>query len=492
MTVAAGQPFDATIGLSSLLDPSIFTTVFDLPPGDLTLVVHVTADGIDLLPGQTWRNDLPIAGDANLPAVTLRLVAEEQEQESREARIQALYLHDGQAVGFGSRNLAVVRDAGIASELDTPSLPTGGTLAFTTTTPAPDLTVDIRRGRFPGELMWVFHTDHGLGVPDDAPVRNVGTEPKEYARQLIARANQREGTSDLFAFLRGIGAEISENVPPVLFTLLRDIAAKLDRPPLVQLFSEEPYIPWELAWMKVPLDPGVPGFLGAQACVGRWIMAEDDPPFPAPASASGDRMAAIWGVYEGFPGWQRLVAAEDEGKQLAERYGAEHVGANLDDVMACIKGTPRVDVLHFAVHGNYDPQGNQNGLVLTDRRVLDPTVVRGLPLAGRPFVFLNACQVGTANEVLGDYGGLAMAFVKQGACGVVAPLWSINDEIAAELALSFYEKVRDGESPASVLREARGEHGPEPTGASGTTFAYQFFGHPAMKLRVRAQPEPKP
>jgi CHAT domain-containing protein len=157
----------------------------------------------------------------------------------------------------------------------------------------------------------------------------------------------------------------------------------------------------------------------------------------------------------------------------------------VDDVMSCITGSPRVDVLHFAVHGNYDTQGNQDGLVLTDRRVLDPTVVRGLPMAGRPFVFLNACQVGTGQEILGDYGGMAMAFIRAGACGVVAPLWSINDKVAADLALAFYDKVREGESPAAVLREARGAHGAEPKTTSGTHFAYQFFGHPGMKLAVR-------
>src|SRR5215218_8333546 len=125
--------------------------------------------------------------------------------------------------------------------------------------------------------------------------------------------------------------------------------------------------------MRAPIDATAPGFLGAQTCVGRWVISEEDPPFPAPTAAAGGRMAAIWGVYEGFPGWQRLEAAEDEGKRLAEAYGAEHVEATVDDVISCISGRPHADVLHFAVHGNYDTQGNQDGLVLTDRRALDPT-----------------------------------------------------------------------------------------------------------------------
>ena len=48
------------------------------------------------------------------------------------------------------------------------------------------------------------------------------------------------------------------------------------------------------------------------------------------------------------------------------------------------------------------------------------------------FVFLNACQVGAGQRVLGDYAGLATAFLSAGAAGVVAALWNVHDLAARE------------------------------------------------------------
>ena len=52
-----------------------------------------------------------------------------------------------------------------------------------------------------------------------------------------------------------------------------------------------------------------------------------------------------------------------------------------------------------------------------------------------PFVFLNACQVGSAGEMLGSYNGIAEAFLQAGATAVVAPLWNVDDTIAQKIAL---------------------------------------------------------
>ena len=59
------------------------------------------------------------------------------------------------------------------------------------------------------------------------------------------------------------------------------------------------------------------------------------------------------------------------------------------------------------------------------------------------------------SKVLGDYAGMASAFLKAGAVGVVAPLWSVKDTIAREIATAFYQALAAGSSPAAALREAR-------------------------------------
>jgi CHAT domain-containing protein len=135
------------------------------------------------------------------------------------------------------------------------------------------------------------------------------------------------------------------------------------------------------------------------------------------------------------------------------------------------------------MHGKWELSGVENGLVLTDDKMLAPTVVKGMDLTRRPFVFLNACQVGSGEEMLGDYAGMAEAFLYAGACAVVAPLWSIDDKIARSIALRFYERTFAEVSPAEALREERLAAPAPGEISSSTCLAYQFFGHPTMRVR---------
>jgi CHAT domain-containing protein len=139
--------------------------------------------------------------------------------------------------------------------------------------------------------------------------------------------------------------------------------------------------------------------------------------------------------------------------------------------------------LHFAVHGIYDPNSVLNGLVLADGRALNPLQVRGNTFARAPFVFLNACQVGSGQKILGDYAGLAEAFLYGGAAAVVAPLWSVKDTIAREIAMRFYEQAFAGKSPAEILRAERAAFPNNDEATSATSLAYLFYGHPSLLLR---------
>jgi CHAT domain-containing protein len=117
--------------------------------------------------------------------------------------------------------------------------------------------------------------------------------------------------------------------------------------------------------------------------------------------------------------------------------------------------------------------------------VLSDDAVSDLRLVGAPFVFLNACQVGAGQQVLGDYSGMAAALLRAGACAVVAPLWSVPDDRASELALEFYERVLhspDGVSPAEAMRlQCATFNGRR---RSAACLAYQFFGHAGIRLRL--------
>lgn len=351
---------------------------------------------------------------------------------------------------------------------------------------APDITIKIRRweSRSGGRLRWSVETPHDIPIPETSE-SDIGDEPQKLALDLVRQMTSREGKPGMYEVLLGTGITVADNIPTEVLTALRDVAAKVKpQPPTCLLLSEEPYIPWELAVLDPPLDATERPFLATQAVMGRWILSDRPPPHPTPPTSLEVRdIAVVSGVYNQVPGWPRLEEAEEEASDLQRDFGAVPVDASTQPLLECLRGTPRADILHFAVHGKYDPWGAQRGLVLVDQQMLIPPQIRSAsPMKATPFVFLNACQAGSGEDILGDYGGLAAAFLQAGASGVIAPLWSIDDKLARSIAFDFYkEALEQGARPADVLARTRRAITTDGS-TSGTAHAYQFFGHPLMQL----------
>lgn len=184
----------------------------------------------------------------------------------------------------------------------------------------------------------------------------------------------------------------------------------------------------------------------------------------------------------------RLKEAEREAAELREKYSAEDVAAVLPAVRNCLKGKPRAEAIHFALHGRYSPADIvREGILLVDQKVLGPVAVSGYKLDeqsdARPLVFLNACQMGMGNSLLGTYSGMSSAFLTAGAAAVVAPLWSVDDGKAHVIAMRFYEEVLEkGVSPAEFIRCLRASFREDADVVDATSLAYQFFGHPQLKV----------
>ena len=93
-------------------------------------------------------------------------------------------------------------------------------------------------------------------------------------------------------------------------------------------------------------------------------------------------IAVVCGVYP-RPAW-RLVDAEEEAARSSTSCTARRRRTRVGDlVIDCLKGHPPADVLHFAVHGTYAPEGVLEGLDPHRRRTLDPMVVKGCAFAAR-------------------------------------------------------------------------------------------------------------
>jgi hypothetical protein len=497
-TVVAGDEFELTVGLSREAPPGVAGPPLERPEtsvGPYTMTIQVIAEGFTPRDGESFRQALSVTAETPFPTCTLHLTAAPQTAAKQKREIHASYTVDGQPLGFAVRYLTVARKAEAAPE--EPASASGVNVQVPSAPRAADLTAVIRRQTGSAStLLWTFESRHPLNLPDKAIPIEIGSSPEDFARRLMNEVNKSQGRPGTWELLIGHGREIQQQMPSEFWDLLRAAAAAVPGLPSVLFLSQDPFIPWELAVLEKPLfDPQAAPFLGAQAVVGRWVQPGDRqtrPRLPPPAELEVGRMSLVSGIYTD-PSVQRLKEAEAEVADLQTEFGqgdrVTQVDATLDKILACLGEDPGADLLHFSLHGHFDRSGLEDGLLLTDNQWLMPAQVKGSDLGAGPFVFLNACQVGQGDEVLGVYAGMAEAFLFAGASAVVAPLWSVDDKVARQIATSFYLATLrgdgDGDLPAAaeVLRRERAKF---TRGEQAATYlSYQFFGHPEMRLRLR-------
>jgi hypothetical protein len=511
--VIVEKDFELEVGLTAVQQPGVDGESLPLPDpalGSYQLEILLCADRFRVGERDSMaRIALVVSSREPYPTLRLRLRAEAGDDLVEDRSIIATFVVGGRPCGTASRRVRVLATGGKprhGGELRTVAL-AGVDEAILRAGRTPDLTIRITdsNGRAPGELCWQLCSPHEVELEPgstDEQRSDIGQAPAEFARGLAKSVSLKNGRA-LFDELKGAGSRIAEKIPSWVERSLRDVASRLDGPrPTVLIASDEPYVPWELAvFERSIVEAAGSPFLGAQVILGRWIPGARNKPPVLPDRLSVDvRSIAVVACphYDKVTGFQRLEAAEEEARELAAGgINPRHVVDGLHGiVLDCLDGNPRADVIHFALHGTFEHPVHDTGLVLVAERreqpgkykieVLTPNQVRAKRLAHGPFVFLNACQVGAGEEILGDYGGLVSGFLYAGASAVIAPIWKIDDRIARDIALRFYGEVLDGERPAEHLRRERALF----TGAdgqSGTYLAYQFFGHPDFAMKSAAE-----
>jgi hypothetical protein len=420
----------------------------------------------------------------------LRLVAEGDPLLARERIILCVFSIGDRMIGVASR-VVLVAPPGI--EVDPRSEPAPG-VDWVLPDEAdldtrPDLEIVIAPGNDAAgvRLSWSYRSPHASVGICEKPIPSRLEYAAEFARQMVMRGvEDRREAEDLAEYLYGIGEDVQKAVPVKIWAALAAVSA-VSSPPTVLLGTSETYVPWELALAPEPWDAGSPPFLGAQAVVGRWTYGEQVRSPAPPPHVEASSMAVVKGEYAGS---SRLKEAEQEADDLKSHYEAALVEARIRPILDCLKkGRPAAHIFHFAVHGQFGQRGTNDGILMTDKKYLSPTSIKGVrrgrtePIDVR-LVFLNACQLGQSERVLSEYGGMAAAFLGLGAGAVVAPLWKVDDTVAREVAEGFYQAVlaNDGLSPAEYLRRERRSIKDKEGSPAGTRLAYLFFGHPRLRV----------
>jgi len=504
--VRAGVPFTIRVGFRSTPRDD-FDVPLIIPGADpfLRFTVQVVGFGFTF-PGGIRRQLLVDRDDPETGSVELTVEAKPVDGEALRS-LEVSYEYRGNVCGLAWHDVLVTESSGTAAPEGLGR--TGGSgLTVVDHSDAPHLTVEIHGRDGLPELQFLFSSRY-----DDLPRpgRSVTSEldhgsSQAFAIQLMAQIPTTPSIS-MWQTLRGAGRTVADVLPPEFWTLLEFVwrrARDAAEVPTLLLITSDPWIPWELAWVddrRVAADllPDPTSTLGALVQVGRWIppvtrdrTGADMPPTPPEDLVDVGGMAIVVGDYAGDTAGE-LPGAVQEGRDLAVAYRARRLAAKDSDVLLLMAGRLEQDgspfhpaLVHFAAHGESSPQAQQyTGIVLVGERRLDPLVVRGsdLPRLSRPFVFLNACEVGTAGRLLSTYAGLAGALLVEGCRGFLAPLWKVGDEEARRVALAFYEAALDQGIPVGeVVRRIRAQFGPDST--SLVPMAYVYYGHPQLKLRT--------
>lgn len=157
----------------------------------------------------------------------------------------------------------------------------------------------------------------------------------------------------------------------------------------------------------------------------------------------------------------RLAAFEREARAVSRLYGrVTRLSKEEATPEAFVREAASADVIHYAGHAIDSSHGPRAGYLSLKRGSgdgrLDVRRISSLRLRRAPVVVLAACGT-AAGEVRSTEGtiSIARAFLAAGASHVIATLWPIDDEQAAEFFPVIHRHLARGLPPAEAVRAAQ-------------------------------------
>lgn len=470
--------------------------------------VALTAPGFDFVDDGPNQATVTLAGQDSSPA-RFRIVA--REGESGRRTLRATLWHEGTYLGSVSREVEI-RPSRPAAEVSAPasarsltSRGAGGVVELADATvaneaagsrplpeilpSAPDLTVWLEHEdpRRLDRVHVVLSSPHMNGL-----VTQRWTFPADADEWLVSwmdrlqRVPRAGGAAANIAMLRGLGSELYERLaPPTLRRVLADLGPAVTS---IQIFSNNPAVPWEL------MRPGRVGprdldFLGTTLRLARWHASGDGRVRERPPQRLDVREVVV--VAPEYTGGEQLPAQRDEVAFLSQLRGYRPAPGTFAGMQGIAQSPPR-GIVHFAGHGEMTGASaaqRRYHLRLTDGR-LDTVAWRGLPRPAKPvpsLYFFNACELGAVESQAGAVAGWAPAVLDGGAGGYIGGLWPLQDGPASAFAKHFYADLNAERgraqriAVADALRRARRLF--YDTG-DPTYLAYVFYGDVNLELTL--------
>lgn len=263
----------------------------------------------------------------------------------------------------------------------------------------------------------------------------------------------------------------------------------------IQVYSDEPFVPWELLYLKEPGRPArQDSFFLAERGLFRWISNSDYRQYaPDTIRIRPSGFKYIVPEYPTNSGYV-LAGAQAERKMLEDKFNATAISATAISVQQALTDAREHDVLHFACHGLANSASIWNaGLLMQGEMDGDQykedhldyewtSMFADLRTSGEagPLVFLNACQIGRQGYNLTATGGFAQAFVTAGASAFIGSHWSVGDKPAYLFSKTFYDELLNNE--ANIMEATRRARDAAKNNQEITWLAYAVYADPFAKI----------
>lgn len=267
---------------------------------------------------------------------------------------------------------------------------------------------------------------------------------------------------------------------PELKAAYWDLVALRDQRVIKSLLitSDEPWIPWE---MVKPYDQRTgksDDFLAAGWQLSRWLSGP----------GLGDRLN-VTAVRAVIPELDLPFTRTERDYITGLKLQGVDIGTFLrtkNDVTGAAS-LGKVQAIHVAAHGNFKSDNpDESPITLQGGEELFPRDMQGSWLASlrqdRPILFLNAChsaQVGFSLTGLGGWASTAVREMRVSA--FIGGLWEVNDDLASQIAVNFYDNLRRDMTLGEAFHAARMVIRDKNPGNS-TWLAYSLYGDPNMRV----------
>jgi CHAT domain-containing protein len=210
------------------------------------------------------------------------------------------------------------------------------------------------------------------------------------------------------------------------------------------------------------------GMLAERFALGRQVFMETQLTRPVPQRRPGSIRVLVVGDPKFSPQFKRrpqqLPGARDEAQKVVNKLEllnkqlggmpkievTKKIGEELKafELRELLRGG-EYDIVHYAGHAYFDQKSPEaSAWILSDGPLRAQEIRNTLDWSNSPpwLVYANACEAGmdgqrARDRYHGNVFGLATAFINNGVAAYVAPLWPVDDSVAAFLAEQFYESL---------------------------------------------------